>query len=138
MDEGTQISQTYNEDFRGFLIFILFIVACGLTALMVGVLVAGYKMILKHENRIADRETTMQNEIKKAQDVLNKITCTNAELVTSNKKLVRTNADLVKANQGLVNDVTKELQNKFTSIDEIKQSVDTIKTDVAILKAKQD
>lgn len=126
---GMQVSQTYKEDFNGFLIFVFTIATTLLILLFCGIVWALYKGALYNTRKNDERE-------KKYQEMLEEVQKTSTEMLKSNKELIRAQEDLVRSNAELVktnSSVCASISNKLEALDRIEADMDQIKTRLLVI-----
>lgn len=133
INTGMQISQTYREDFTGFLIFGLVVMVAALGALFCGIVWSLYKSVLYNTKRGEDREALMQKNLEEVQSMATKLSSTNTELTRINGDLVKTNAELVRSNTEIFNNVKQHED----VLDRIERDIDAIKTNITIISNQQ-
>lgn len=129
INTGMQISQTYKEDFTGFLIFGLVIVATALGVLFCGITWSLYKSVLYNTKRGEGREALLHEKLDAVQKTATELSATNTELTRINGDLVKTNAELVRSNTDVYNNVKQRLG----VLERIESDIEEIKTNIAII-----
>lgn len=126
---GMQVSQTYKEDFTGFLIFVFTIATSLLIFIFCGIAWAFYKSTIHSAKKYDEREQKYQEMINEVQNTSTEMLKVNKELIHTQEELVRTNAELVRTNANTY----ATISNKLEALDRIEADMDQVKTKLLIL-----